>query len=103
MSTLTLITTTVATADDARQLATACVQARLAACVQIEKVTSYYVWEEQAKETTEWRMVFKTMPQSAPAMRVWLRHQHPYQVPEVLTQTVEVEVEYAQWVRKQVG
>ena len=46
--TLMVVTTTVASADDAQRLAAQAVQARLAACVQVEAITSHYVWQGQA-------------------------------------------------------
>ena len=39
------VTTTVATPEDARRLAQAVLQQRLAACVQIEPITSHYRWQ----------------------------------------------------------
>lgn len=37
-----------------------------------------------------------------PPLRAWLRAQHPYEVPQLLTQVVEAEADYAQWVAGQV-
>ena len=82
---IAVVTTTVASADDARRLASGAVQARLAACVQVEAIASHYVWQGAQHEDAEWRLVCKTLPQAAPALRDWLRAQHPYQVPQLLT------------------
>jgi len=102
MTTIAVIATTLASAEEARRLAAACVQMRLAACVQIEEVTSHYVWQGKAHAEQEWRMVCKTLPQTAHALRAWLRGQHPYEVPQLLTHMVEAEADYAQWVAQQV-
>ena len=40
-------TTTVDSPEAAQRLAQAAVQARLAACVQVEAITSHYVWQGQ--------------------------------------------------------
>jgi uncharacterized protein involved in tolerance to divalent cations len=62
--TLSAVTTTVGTAEDARRLAQAVLVQRLAACVQIEAITSHYRWEGALHEDGEWRLVCKTVPQA---------------------------------------
>jgi hypothetical protein len=59
---LSMVTTTVGSAADARWLAQAVVQARLAACVQVEVITSHYHWQGALQEEQEWRLVCKTLP-----------------------------------------
>ena len=100
--TLAVVTTTVAQAADARRLAAGAVQARLAACVQLEQIASHYVWQGAQQAEAEWRLVCKTLPGAAPALRAWLRAQHPYEVPQLLTHAVQAEADYAQWVAQQV-
>lgn len=97
-----MVTTTVAEPADARRLAMQAVQERLAACVQVESIASHYVWQGVLHEESEWRLVCKTLPQAAPALRAWLRARHPYEVPQLLTHTVAAEPDYAQWVARQV-
>ena len=97
-----VVTTTVASAADAQRLAAGAVQARLAACVQVEAIASHYVWQGAQHEDAEWRLACKTLPAAVPALRAWLRAQHPYEVPQLLTHSVEAEADYAQWVAQQV-
>lgn len=100
--TLMVVTTTVASADDAQRLAAQAVQARLAACVQVEAITSHYVWQGQAHAEAEWRLVCKTTPAVAPALQTWLQAQHPYDVPQLLAQPVQASASYAAWVAQAV-
>ena len=100
---IAVVTTTVASADDARRLASGAVQARLAACVQVEAIASHYVWQGAQHEDAEWRLVCKPLPAAADALRGWLRAQHPYEVPQLLARTEQAEADYAQWVAQQVG
>lgn len=99
---IAIVTTTVASADDARRLAAGAVQARLAACAQVEAIASHYVWQGERHEDAEWRLACKTLPRAAPALRAWLRAHHPYEVPQLLTQAAEAERDYADWVAGQV-
>jgi len=101
-TTIAVVTTTVASAADARRLASGAVQARLAACVQVESIASHYVWQGAQHEDAEWRLACKTLPEATPPLRAWLRAQHPYEVPQLLTQVVEAEADYVQWVAGQV-
>lgn len=94
-----VVTTTVASAEDAQQLASSLVQARLAACAQTEPVTSHYVWQQALHEDSEWRVVFKTLPDAVPGLTQRLRAEHPYEVPQLLVRTEQCLADYAQWVR----
>jgi periplasmic divalent cation tolerance protein len=98
---LSAVTTTVATADDARRLAQAVLQQRLAACVQVEPITSHYRWQGALHEESELRLVCKTQPQAVPALLALLRAQHPYQVPQLLVQPLRATADYADWVRQE--
>lgn len=98
---LSAVTTTVASADDARRLAQVVLQQRLAACVQVEPITSHYRWQGALHEEGELRLVCKTQPQAVPALLALLRAQHPYQVPQLLVQPLWATADYADWVRKE--
>ena len=99
---IAVVTTTMGDAAAAHRLASGAVQARLAACVQVEAITSHYVWQGVQQAEAEWRLVCKTLLFAAPALREWLRAQHPYEVPQLLTHAVQAEQDYVQWVAQQV-
>ena len=99
---IAVVTTTVNDESAARRLAAGAVKERLAACVQVEAIASHYVWQGAQHEDAEWRLVCKTLPSAAAALRGWLRAQHPYEVPQLLTHVVGAEADYAQWVARQV-
>lgn len=100
---LNAVITTVGTADDARRLAQAVLQQRLAACVQVEPITAYYRWQGVQQEECEWRLVCKTLPEAVPALLALLRTQHPYELPQLVVQPLQASVEYALWVGNEVG
>ncbi len=99
---ITIVTTTVASAADAHRLASGCVQARLAACAQVEAIASHYVWQGALHEDAEWRVTCKTTPQAAGALLQWLRGAHPYELPQLVAQPAQASADYAQWVAQQV-
>ncbi len=100
---LSLVTTTVATPADARRLAQAAVQARLAACVQVQAITSHYRWQGALHEEAEQRLDCKTTAQAVPALLTLLRAQHPYTVPELVVQPLQASADYARWVAQEVA
>ena len=59
-----VVTTTVATEAEARRLAQLVLQARLAACVQVEPITAYFRWQGALQEDRELRLVCKTVPRA---------------------------------------
>ncbi|WP_284336868.1 divalent-cation tolerance protein CutA [Comamonas sp. NoAH] len=102
LSLLTVVTTTVGSAVDAERLAQGSVQARVAACAQVEAITSHYVWDGALEHSPEWRVVFKTLPSVVEHLWDWLKTVHPYEVPQLLQRTEHANAAYAAWVAAQV-
>jgi len=98
---LSAVTTTVASAEDARRLAQAVLEQRLAACAQVEAVVSHYRWDGALQEEGEHRLVFKTLPEAVSALLGLLRTLHPYDLPELVVQPLRATKEYADWVRQE--
>lgn len=99
---IAIITTTVATPDAASQLAQGAVQARLAACAQVEVITAHYVWKGQLEQGAEWRVLLKTVPDMVAPLWAWLQATHPYELPQLLLRTEQADAAYAAWVGQQV-
>lgn len=98
---IAVVTTTVASAAQADRLAALMVRRRLAACVQVEQITSHYRWEGVSHREVEWRLACKTAADRVDALWTALAAEHPYELPQLLVQTVRAEVRYAQWVDEQ--
>lgn len=97
------VTTTVATEAEARRLAQAVLQARLAACVQVEPITAYFRWQGALQEDRELRLTCKTALRAVQPLLALLRTQHPYALPQLTVQTLQGSAEYAGWVDAQVA
>ncbi len=98
-----MVTTTVATEAEARRLAQAVLQARRAACVQVEPITAHFFWQGALQEDRELRLVCKTVARAVPALLALLRAQHPYTLPQLVVQPLQASVEYAGWVEAEVA
>jgi len=85
-----IVLTTVGPGFDAGTLATALVEQRLAACVNIvDRVRSIYRWEGKVEDDTEQLLIIKTADARVDALREELFRRHPYEVPEFVVLPVE--------------
>ncbi len=93
--------TTVESATQAEALAAGLVEARLAACVQIEgPIRSHYRWEGRCQQADEMRVMIKFFPDRQQELEAWLFSRHPYQTPAwVVIETTHVAEKYLSWAR----
>jgi periplasmic divalent cation tolerance protein len=77
------VITTVGSKKEARHLALAMVEARLAACAQIEKIDSVYFWKGKIEHGKEYRVLFKTVETHYEAIERAIQEMHPYELPAV--------------------
>ena len=79
------VVTTAASLDEARRIAAALVERRLAACVQIVgPIESVYRWKEKIETATEWQCQIKTRQSKFSAVEAAICALHSYEVPEIL-------------------
>ncbi len=98
MTGFAVVSTTVADASEARDLAKALVEARLAACVQIMPVTSAYRWEGAVAESAEQLLACKIAVADFDAVVSAIRAKHTYDVPEiVMTPIIAGARSYLDW------
>jgi periplasmic divalent cation tolerance protein len=94
-----LVVTTVATREQARALARAIVELRLAACAQISAIGSFYRWQGTLHEEPEFRVLFKTRASAYAAVEAAIRERHPYELPAIHAIVAsEALPAYAEWV-----
>lgn len=95
--------TTVDTRQLAEQLASAVVESRLAACVQISEVASIYRWDGAVEKDTEQLLTFKTTSQALSALSELIEREHPYDEPEfVVLPITGGSASYLTWIRESV-
>ena len=94
-----LITTTTATKEDARKIASQLVEERLAACVQIvEPITSVYTWKGTIQEEQEILLLIKSTQDLVAPIAQLLDRIHPYEVPELIaTPIIDGSTAYLSW------
>ena len=87
--------------EKAREVGTALVETRLAACVNLlPGIESIYRWQGSVERAGEVLAVFKTTAEAWSAFENELREMHPYDVPEIVALRPEQVAEtYARWVK----
>ncbi|MBT2324819.1 divalent-cation tolerance protein CutA [Variovorax paradoxus] len=97
-STACIVMTTASTEDEAEALAAALVEAGLAACVQVQRVRSFYVWQGTLHREPEWLLLIKTLAARYAVLEDFIRERHSYETPEILQLPVAAgSPDYLRW------
>lgn len=70
--------------EDARRLAALLVEERLAACVQLLPIESFYRWEGRVQNEAEVLLLIKTRTALFDTAIARIKAEHPYSVPEIV-------------------
>lgn len=82
-----VLMTSVAARSDAERIARALLSERLAACVQVLPIDSFYVWQGESRNDAELLLLIKTRTALFEPAIARIKALHPYEVPEITTQT----------------
>ncbi len=99
-----LVMTATASEAEAETLAQQIVQARLAACVQVQAIKSFYVWKEQPCAEKEWLLLVKSKTACYAALEEFIRARHRYETPEIVQVPITAgSAGYLSWLSQQTG
>lgn len=78
------------TQEVAKKIARGLIENNLAACVNIiPSITSIYKWEGKIEEDSELLLMVKTRTQRVEEVTAFVKANHPYSVPEVISTPIE--------------
>ena len=95
-----VVLVTCGTLPEARRIARAAVEARLAACVNVlaTAVDSIYRWKGKIEVSREYLLIMKSITSRMPELERLVRRMHSYDVPEFLVlPVVSGSREYLRW------
>lgn len=100
MTSARIVLTTAGSVDEARKIAKALVERRLAACVNIvPQIESVYRWQGKVESAAEWLLIIKTKAGAFPGVSATIEALHSYDVPEcILLEIAEGDQEYLDWI-----
>jgi len=95
-----LVLTTLPDQTTAETLASALVENRLAACVNIlQPCRSIYRWQGTVETADEVPLLIKTTEARYPALEAAIRARHPYEIPEIIALPISLGLPgYLAWV-----
>jgi periplasmic divalent cation tolerance protein len=79
-----VVMTTTDSRDVAKLIAQGLVTNKLAACVQIDKVNSFFFWEGRAQEGEEFRLTIKALTDNYADIEKFILGNHNYQLPQII-------------------
>jgi periplasmic divalent cation tolerance protein len=99
-----VVLTTCGSLEEAREIAQALVDRKLAACVNIlPNVESVYRWKGEIESSTEYLLLIKTTEEASPALRDAIAELHSYDVPECIEIPIENgSAAYLKWIEDSV-
>ncbi|MDI1237350.1 MAG: divalent-cation tolerance protein CutA [Polaromonas sp.] len=98
MDAVCMVMTAVGSEAAAEMLAQQLVEARLAACVQVMPVKSFYVWQGKSRKEAEFLLLIKTRAALYAQVEAFIITRHPYETPEILQVPVSAGANaYLQW------
>lgn len=99
-----LILSTAPTREEAAAIAETLVAERLAACVQVSPIESWYCWEGKVEQAHEVRLHIKTSESLAERVERRIAEIHSYSVPELVRIPLQGGAEsYLMWIEDSVG
>lgn len=104
MSNHILVFTTAGSQEEARRIAHALVERRLAACVNIvPRIESIYRWQGNVEQAQEWLLLIKTTASRFESVRDVIKELHSYDLPECICISIEEgSGEYLNWIAESV-
>ncbi|SRR5581483_5069077 len=100
-----VVFSTCASQEEAKKLAHALVEKRLAACVNmIPAIRSVYRWKDSIEEEEEILLLIKTSRALIEELRAEIERLHSYEVPEVIAlQVVDGSERYLTWMTRELA
>ncbi len=80
------------------KIANKLVKSKIAACVNVTKISSVYSWQGKIENADEYLAVFKTTQKNKKKLKAEIKNTHPYKVPEIAELNVtDINKPYLQW------
>lgn len=96
-----IVITTTTSEQEAKQLTTSILGLKLAACVQLSNIISYYRWEDKITKDDEIRLLIKTKKSLYDNLHKHIVENHSFDTPEIIMLDVaEGDEKYLDWIEE---
>ena len=100
MNYLLILYTTISNKNCAVKIARKLIKDKLAACVSIKEISSFYIWDENIQNDNEYEMTIKSKPEKLNSLVKFLKVEIDYEIPQIFYKSFESEKSYYEWAEK---
>lgn len=96
-----VVTTTTSTEEETERIAFALLDQKLAACVQVLPIKSYYTWQDKMNIEDEHLLLIKCKRSDFAEIEKCIKENHSYEVPEIVMVPIEAgSKDYLDWIEQ---
>ena len=103
MNQVLLLITTECNKKVAKKIANLLLTKKLAACVTLKDIYSFYEWEGQIQEVNEVEITIKSKPVLKNTLIIFLQKMSSYDVPQIIYKKFNSEKKYTNWIYKSIS
>ena len=103
MNYLLILYTTISSKNCAKKIARKLIKEKLAACVSIKEISSFYTWDENIQNDNEYEITIKSKPQKLDDLIDFLKKEVGYEIPQIIYKIFESEKNYYEWLEKSIN
>lgn len=99
MAKISAILTTTADKKSAKKLSAILLRKNLAACVQMVRIKSRFVWRGRVTREREYLLIIKTICKNHKKIKRVFNSHHPYKLPEFVHFKASASKAYKEWIK----
>ena len=103
MNYLLILYTTISNKNCAEKIARKLIKDKLAACVSIKEISSFYTWDENIQNDNEYEITIKSKPEKLNNLIEFLKIEIGYEIPQIIYKKFESERSYYKWAEKSIS
>ena len=103
MSKVLFVITTESNLNFAQSIARSVIEKKLAACVSIKKISSFYNWQGKIEHCEEFEISIKSVPNKLNELIDLLKDQLSYKLPQFIYRNFDSEENYFNWVNQSIN
>ena len=100
MNYLLILYTTISNKNCAEKIARKLIKDKLAACVSIKEISSFYTWDENIQNDNEYEITIKSKPDKLINLIEFLKIEIGYEIPQIIYKKFDSEKSYYEWAEK---
>jgi len=78
------------------------IESKLAACVQLSEIESYFRWENKSQKAKEYKIEIKTNTKNYKKVEKLIKQNHTYELPEIIAVKIKKgSKEYLNWMKEE--